>query len=262
MPRTSCPPISLVLPADHASSLGAGRYLVAPRVKDLATTPSGGLVCVGENQKDGARTTVIPILTAAQALRAGVTWVGHRVGPRPTSSGLNVLSPSSTRSSESPDIAGWCIGPDEVDRMPACWDRSAEQIRRHARVICASTFVEEEPVVGKLELIRRGLGVGPGDPEIPVGMASVGRCHSHTGDAFDVGDRCVTDPVRTDAEFGGPRQVLDASSESLEPLVVEMATVPSMQDDRAPMVAQGCGRRGGRRGERKPGPTVAWRTSL
>ncbi len=151
-----------------------------------------------------------------------------------------MLSPSSTRSSESPHIAGWCIGPDEVDRMPACWDRSAEQIRRHARVICASTFVEEEPVVGKLELIRRGLGVGPGDPEIPVGMASVGRCHSHTGDAFDVGDRCVTDPVRTDAEFGGPRQVLDASSESLEPLVVEMATVPSMQDDRAPIVAPRC----------------------
>jgi hypothetical protein len=51
MPRTSCPLTSLVLPADHASSLGACRYLVAPRVKDLATTPSGVLECVGENQK-------------------------------------------------------------------------------------------------------------------------------------------------------------------------------------------------------------------
>jgi hypothetical protein len=43
--------------------------------------------------------------------------------------------------------------------------------------------------------------------------------------------------VRTDAKLGGPRQVLDASSEPFEPLVVEMAAVQSMQDDRAAIVA-------------------------
>src|ERR1039458_9548047 len=142
-----------------------------------------------------------------------------------------------TKPSNSPNIAGRGTVPDEVDRMPACWDGSAEQIGWYARVICASAFIEEKPGVGKSELVRRGLGVCPGDSEIAVGVAGVGRRHSHTGDAFDVGDRRVTDPVRTDAKLGGPRQVLDASSEPFEPLVVEMAAVQSMQDDRAAIVA-------------------------
>jgi len=145
-----------------------------------------------------------------------------------------------TKPSTSSNIAGRGTGPNKFDRMPACWDRSAEKIGWYARVICASTSIEEESGVREAQLVRRGFRVCPGDPEVAVGVAGVGRRHPHTGDAFDVGDRCVTDPVRTDAEFGGPRQVSDASSESLEPLVVEMATVPSMQDDRAPMVAPRC----------------------
>jgi hypothetical protein len=43
--------------------------------------------------------------------------------------------------------------------------------------------------------------------------------------------------VSTDAKLGGPSQVLDASSESLEPLVIEMAAVLSMQDERTAFVA-------------------------
>ncbi len=121
--------------------------------------------------------------------------------------------------------------------MPPCWDRSAEQIRQYARFICASVFIEEEPGVGKSELVRRGLGVCPGYSEVAVSMAGVGRRHSHTGYAFDIGDRCVSDPVSTDAKLGGPSQVLDASSESLEPLVIEMAAVLSMQDERTAFVA-------------------------
>ena len=123
--------------------------------------------------------------------------------------------------------------------MSACSDRSAEQMGWYARVICAATSIEEEPGVGKSQLVRRGLGVCPGDSEIAVGMAGVGRCHSQTGDAFDVGDRRVTDPVGTDAKLGGPRQVLNTPSESLEPLVVEMAAVLSMPDERAAIVAKG-----------------------
>ena len=94
-----------------------------------------------------------------------------------------------TKLSISTNIAGRGTGPNEVDRMPGCWDRSPDQIGWYARVICASTSIEEKPGVGKSEFVRKRLGVCPGDSEIAVGVAGVGRCHSHTGDAFDVGDR-------------------------------------------------------------------------
>ena len=147
-----------------------------------------------------------------------------------------MLPPSGTRPSNSPNIAGRGTGPNEVDRSPACWDRSAEQVGWYAWIIRAATAIEEESGVRELQLVRRGFRVCPGDPEVAVGVAGVSRRHPHTGDAFDVGDRRVTDPVRTDAKLGGPRQVLDAPSESLEPLVVEMAAVQPMQDDRAAIV--------------------------
>jgi hypothetical protein len=121
--------------------------------------------------------------------------------------------------------------------MPACWDCPPQQIGWHAWIVSAFASIEKEPGVGKPQLVRRGFGVCPRDSEVAVGMAGIGRRHSHTGDAFDVGDRCVADPMGADAELGGPCQVLDAPSEALKPFVVEMATVLSMQDERATVVA-------------------------
>jgi len=59
-------------------------------------------------------------------------------------------------------------GPNKFDRMPACWDRSAEKIGWYARVICASTSIEEESGVREAQLVRRGFRVCPGDPEVAV----------------------------------------------------------------------------------------------
>ena len=129
------------------------------------------------------------------------------------------------------------IGPNEIDWMPARWDRPPQQIGWHAGVVRAFASIEKEPGVGKSQLVRRGFGVCPRDSEVAVGVAGIGRRHSHAGDALDVGDRCVADPMGADAEFGGPCQVLDAPSEALEPFVVEMAAVVSMQDERAAVVA-------------------------
>jgi hypothetical protein len=59
MPRTSCPPTSLVLPADHPDILGTDRYLLAPRVRDLVTIPSRRIASSTSNrttfQKDDRR---------------------------------------------------------------------------------------------------------------------------------------------------------------------------------------------------------------
>lgn len=129
------------------------------------------------------------------------------------------------------------IRSNEVDWMPACWDRPPQQIGRYAGVLRAFASIEKEPGVGKSKLVRRGFGVCPSDSEVAVGVAGIGRCHSHAGDAFDVGDRCMADPMGADAQLGGPCQVLDAPSEALEPFVVEMAAVLSMQDERAAVVA-------------------------
>ena len=93
--------------------------------------------------------------------------------------------------------------------------------------------------MGQSQLFGRRLGVRPCDSEITVGMAGVGRRHPHASDAFDIGDRCVADPVGTDAKFPGPCQVLDASSEPFEPLVVEMPTVLSMEHKAAAVVSKG-----------------------
>ena len=88
-----------------------------------------------------------------------------------------------TKPSTSSNIAGRGTGPNKFDRMPACWDRSAEKIGWYARVICASTSIEEESGVREAQLVRRGFRVCPGDPEVAVGVAGVGRRHPHTGDA-------------------------------------------------------------------------------
>ncbi len=93
--------------------------------------------------------------------------------------------------------------------------------------------------MGQSQLFGRRFGVRPCDPEISVGMAGVSRRHPHAGDAFDIGDRRVADPVGTDAKFPGPCQVLDAPSEPFEPLVVEMPTVLSMEHKAAAVVSEG-----------------------
>jgi hypothetical protein len=79
MRRTSCPPTSLVLPADHPGSLGTGRCLLAPRVKELATTPSGVLPRQGESERR-ARTTAVAIMAAVQNGTSGV--LADRKHPR------------------------------------------------------------------------------------------------------------------------------------------------------------------------------------
>ena len=142
-----------------------------------------------------------------------------------------------TRRSICGSCAGRDTGPNEVDWMAACWDRPPQQIGWYARVISAATSIEEEPGVGKSQLVRRGFGVCPRDSEVAVGVAGIGRRHPDAGDAFDVGDRCVADPMGADSKLGGPCQALDAPSEALEPFVVEMAAVLSMQDERAIVVA-------------------------
>jgi hypothetical protein len=129
------------------------------------------------------------------------------------------------------------IGFNEVDWMPACGDRPPQQIWWGAGVVRVFASIEKEPGVGKSQLVRRGFRVCPSDSEVAVGVAGIGRRYSHAGDAFDVGDRCVADPMGADAKLGGPGQVLDAPSEALEPFVVEMAAVLSMQDERAAVVA-------------------------
>jgi hypothetical protein len=54
-----------------AGSLGAGGYLLAPRVKDLATTPSGVLRRRGESERR-ARTTAVASVAAAHIGTSGV----------------------------------------------------------------------------------------------------------------------------------------------------------------------------------------------
>ncbi len=87
------------------------------------------------------------------------------------------------------------------------------------------------------QLLGRSLGVGPSDTEVAIGVAGVSRCHPHASNPLDVGYRRVADPVGTDAKLGGPGQALDAPGEPFEPLVVEMATVLSMQDKIAAVVS-------------------------
>ena len=136
-----------------------------------------------------------------------------------------------------PSMSACGIGFNEVDWMPACWDRPPQQIGWHAGVVRAFASIEKELGVGKSQLVRRGFGICPRDSEVAVGVAGIGRRHPDAGDAFDVGDRCVADPMGADAKLGGPCQVLDAPSEALEPFVVEMAAVLSMQDEWTAVVA-------------------------
>ena len=111
--------------------------------------------------------------------------------------------------------------------------------RCDVRIIRAVVSIEEEPCMGHSQLFGGRLGVRPRDPEVSVGVAGVSRRHPHAGDAFDIGDRRVADPVGTDAKFSGPCQVLDSPSESFEPLVVEMPTVLSMEHKAAAVVSKG-----------------------
>jgi hypothetical protein len=104
-------------------------------------------------------------------------------------------------------------------------------------IIRAVVSIKEEPGVGQSQLLGGGLGIGSGDAEIAIGVAGVGGRHPHAGDAFDVGDRRVADPVGTNTQLRGPGQVLDAPGETFEPLVVEMASVLSMQDKVAAVVS-------------------------
>ncbi len=114
MPRTSCPPTSLALPADHASSLGAGRYLLTPRVKHLATTPRGVLRRRGESERRD-RTTSPAIVAAAQNGTSGVLACGKqarhqtmRDTPRTGGRGHLSCSPTWPPGTPLPRLAAMC----------------------------------------------------------------------------------------------------------------------------------------------------------
>lgn len=75
MPRTSCPLTSLVLPADHAGSLGAGRYLLDPGSRIWRPHRVGPLRCRGGTERR-ARTTAINNKGPAQNGTSGVLAEG------------------------------------------------------------------------------------------------------------------------------------------------------------------------------------------
>jgi hypothetical protein len=67
-------------------------------------------------------------------------------------------------------------------------------------------------------------------------MACVRSRDSDAGDALDVGERRVAQPVGADAQLGRPRQRLDPSCEGLEPPAAQVATVRPVEDDWATLV--------------------------
>ena len=62
-------------------------------------------------------------------------------------------------------------------------------------------------------------------------MAGVSRGHADPGETLDVGEHGVAHPMRADAEFGCPRQVLDPASKTFEPLVVQVTAVCAMEHE-------------------------------
>ena len=87
------------------------------------------------------------------------------------------------------------LGPTNSTGCPPVENARRSRFGGTSRSVCALRIHRRIAGHGQVELVGRRLRVCPCDSEIPVGVAGVGRRHSHAGDAFDIGDRCVTDPV-------------------------------------------------------------------
>ena len=73
-------------------------------------------------------------------------------------------------------------------------------------------------------------------------MAGVSGGYADPGETLDVGERGVAHPMRADAEFGCPGQVLDPAGKTFEPFVVQVSAVCAMEHEGATGVT--CRRQG------------------